>query len=178
MNNHSFAKFLAAMAAVAMLATALPAQAAGERRGGGGGGGGGAAAAQPRSGGGGAANANAGGGRQNAQVNNTKADARSNDVRSTSVNNVNNSNNNVNVNRNVNVNTGNNGCCNNNGWDNDHPVAAAAVIGGTIAAIGSSVRSVPPGCVPVNYGGIVYQQCGATWYAPQGSQFMVVAPPY
>ena len=36
----------------------------------------------------------------------------------------------------------------------------------------------PPGCVPVNYGGVVYQQCGSTWYAPQGSQFAVVAPPY
>ena len=41
-----------------------------------------------------------GGARQNAQVNNSKADARTNNVRSTSVNNVNN----VNVERNVNVN--------------------------------------------------------------------------
>jgi hypothetical protein len=107
-------------------------------------------------------------------VNNSKADARSNNVRSTSVNNVNN------VNRNVNVNVdGNNNCCNNNGWDNDrHPVAAAAAVGATMAVIGSMVRSVPPGCVPVNYSGIVYQQCGSTWYAPQGSQFVVVAPPY
>lgn len=170
MKISSFAQFVAAVAAVAILATAIPAQAAGERRGGGGGAAAGASA-QPRSGGGAA---NAGANRQSAQVNNTKADARSNDVRSTSVNNVNN----VNRNVNVNVSGNNNGCCNNNGWDNDHPVAAAAVIGGTIAAIGSSVRSVPPGCVPVNYGGIVYQQCGTTWYAPQGSQFMVVAPPY
>jgi len=106
------------------------------------------------------------------QANNSKADARSNNVRSTSVNNVN-------VDKNVNVNVNNNSGCCNNGWDNDHhPVAAAAVIGGTMAAIGSMVRTVPAGCVPVNYGGIVYQQCGATWYAPQGSQYMVVSPPY
>jgi hypothetical protein len=133
-------------------------------RGGGGGGGGGARA--------GSAGAQAGGGgaRQNAQVNNTRADTRTNSVRSTSVNNVN-------VERNVNV-SGNNNCCN-NGWDNDyHPVATAAAITATAAVIGSIVRAPPPGCVPVNYGGVVYQQCGSTWYAPQGSQFAVVAPPY
>ena len=32
--------------------------------------------------------------------------------------------------------------------------------------------------LPVNYGGVVYQQCGATWYVPQAGQYMVVAPPY
>ena len=113
-------------------------------------------------------------------ANNVKADARTNDVRSTSVNNVNNVNvNNVNVDRNVNVNvSGNNGCCN-NGWDNDyHPVATAAAISATAAIVGSMVRTVPAGCTPVNYGGMVYQQCGSTWYAPQGSQFAVVNPPY
>ena len=109
-------------------------------------------------------------------MNNTKADARTNNVRSTSVNNVN-------VDRNVNVNvSGNNNCCN-NGWDNDyHPVATAAAVGAAVAVtsavVGSMVRTVPPGCVPVNYGGVVYQQCGGTWYAPQGSQFIVVSPPY
>ena len=114
--------------------------------------------------------------RQNAQVNNTKADARTNNVRNTSVNNVN-------VDRNVNVNvSGNNNCCN-NGWDNDyHPVATAAAVGAAVAVtsavVGSMVRTVPPGCAPVNYGGMVYQQCGGTWYAPQGSQFVVVNPPY
>ena len=110
-----------------------------------------------------------GGARQGAQVSNSRADVRTNDVRSTSVNNVN-------ATRNVNVNVqGNSGCCN-NGWD--HPVAAAAVIGGTIAAVGSMVATPPPSCVPVNYGGMVYQQCGATWYAPQGAQYVVVNPPY
>lgn len=130
--------------------------------------------------------AHAGGGRAGGeaqgarQVNNQRADVRTNNVRSSSVNNVNTSRNvNVNSNRNVNVNVDNNGCCG-GGWD--HPVAAAAAVTATVAvtaaAIGSMVRTVPPGCVPVNYGGMVYQQCGATWYAPQGSQYMVVNPPY
>ena len=137
----------------------------------GGGGGGDRAAAGARAGGG--AQAAGGGSRQGAQVNNARADTRTNNVRSTSVNNVNN----VNVDRNVNVNVDNN-CCNNN-WDNDyHPVARAAAVTATAAVIGSMVRSVPAGCVPVNYGGVVYQQCGSTWYAPQGSQFVVVGPPY
>ena len=122
--------------------------------------------------------AGGGGAGQSAHVNNSRADARTNNVRSTSVNNVNN----VNVDRNVNVNVeGNRGCC--GGWDNDyHPVAtAAAVTAGvavTSAVVGSMVRSVPPSCVPVNYGGMVYQQCGGTWYQPQGSQYVVVNPPY
>ena len=109
------------------------------------------------------------------RVNNSKADARTNNVRSTSVNNVNN----VNVDRNVNVNvSGNNNCCN-NGWDNDyHPVATAAAVGAAVAVTSRrrlDGTHVPPGCVPVNYGGMVYQQCGGTWYAPQGSQLVVVA---
>jgi hypothetical protein len=117
-------------------------------------------------------------------VNNTNADARTNNVRNTSVNNVNNvNNNNVNVNKNVNVNVDSNGGCCNNGWDNDyHPVATAAAVTAAVAVtsavVGSLTRTVPPGCVPINYGGMVYQQCGTTWYQPQGSQFVVVNPPY
>ena len=112
-----------------------------------------------------------GGARQSAQVDNSKADARTNNVRSSSVNNVN-------VDRNVNVNVDNHG-----GWDNDyHPVATAAAVTATVAVtsavIGSMVRSVPANCVPVNYGGMVYQQCGSTWYQPQGSQYVVINPPY
>ncbi len=115
-----------------------------------------------------------GGARNAAHVNNSRADIRTNDVRSTSVNRVNN----VNVNRNVNVES--HGCC---GWDNAyHPVATAAAVGATVAVtsavVGSMVRSVPANCVPVNYGGVVYQQCGATWYAPQGAEYIVVNPPY
>lgn len=43
------------------------------------------------------------------------------------------------------------------------------------------VNSVPPGCVPVQVGAVVYQQCGTTWYQPQyvGSnvQYIVVNAP-
>ena len=122
------------------------------------------AAAAPRGGGGGGAK----------QVNNGNRDARANNVRSTSVNNVN-----VNKNVNVNVNVDNR----HGGWDNDyHPVATAvavtAAVAVTSAVIGSMVRTVPAGCVPVNYGGMIYQQCGTVWYQPQGSQYVVIVAPY
>jgi len=126
-----------------------------------------------RGGGGGGARAGGGGGgeRASAQPNNSRADARTSDVRNTSVNNVN-----ASRNVNVNVDVDQRGP----GWD--HPVAGAMVVGGAIAvtaaAVGSMVATVPPGCVPVNYGGMVYQQCGGTWYQSQGSQFVVVNPPY
>ena len=162
---------------VATFATATCVDAAG--RGGGGGGGGGARAAGGGGGGGGGGDraAAGGGARQSAQVNNSRADPRTNNVRSGSVNNVNN----VNVDRNVNVNVEGGGCC--GGWDNDyHPVATAAAVGAAVAVtsavIGSMVPSPPPNCAPVNYGGMVYQQCGGTWYQPQGSQYVVVNPPY
>ena len=159
----SFSKFFLAPLTVLVLASFAMAPVA-EARGGGGGGGG-------RAGGGGGAHAGAG----NRQVNNARADVRTNNVRNTSVNNVN-------VNRNVNVNANRGGCCN-GGWDNDyHPVATAAAVTATVAVtsavIGSMVRTVPANCVPVNYGGIVYQQCGSTWYQPQGGQYIVINPPY
>ena len=156
---------------------------------GGGGGGGHAGGGGARAGGGGGAHAGGGshaagggaraGGGGAKQVNNSNRDVRANNVRSSSVNNVNNTN--VNVNRNVNVNASG-GCCG-GGWDNDyHPVATAAAVTATVAVtsavIGSMVRSVPANCVPVNYGGMVYQQCGSTWYQPQGSQYVVINPPY
>jgi hypothetical protein len=134
-------------------------------------------------GGGGGGNRAAAAPERNVQASNANADKRTNDVRNTSANNVNvnnkNVNNNVNVNKNVNVNVeGNGGCCN-NGWDNDyHPIATAAAVTATVAVIGSMVRTVPPNCAPVSYGGMVYQQCGGTWYQPQGSQYIVVNPPY
>jgi hypothetical protein len=167
------------MVILASFAMAPYADAAGERGGRGGGGGGAGARAGAGGGGGARASAPAAGGasRQAAQVNNSRADARTNNVRSSSVNNVNN----VNVSRNVNVNVEQQGCC--GGWDNDyHPVARAAAVGTAVAVtsavVGSLVAAPPPGCVPVNYGGMVYQQCGGTWYAPQGAQFIVVNPPY
>jgi len=129
--------------------------------------------------GGGGRHGGGGGGQVHArtQINNSRADVRTNHVRSTSVNNVN-------VNRNVNVNVDRHGgCCCCGGWDHDyHPVATAAAVTATVAVtsavVGSIVRSVPPSCVPVNYGGMIYQQCGSTWYLPQGAQYIVVNPPY
>ena len=138
--------------------------------------------AEARGGGrGGGGHAGAGGGGHR-QVNNSHRDVRANNVRNTSVNRVNNRNTNVNVNRNVNVNANRGGCCG-GGWDNDyHPVATAAAVTATVAVtaavVGSIVRTVPAGCVPVNYAGMVYQQCGTTWYQPQGSQYVVINPPY
>jgi len=144
-----------------------------------------------RGGGGGGARAGGGGGGAK-QVNNSNRDVRANNTRSTSVNNVSNRNTNVNANKNVNVNANKNvnvnvnnnrgGCCN-NGWDNDyHPVATAAAVTAAVvvtsAVVGSMVNTVPAGCVPVNYGGYIYQQCGSTWYQPQGSQYVVINPPY
>jgi len=160
MKNASRHLFLAPLAALMLagLAWAPLAEAAG--RGGGHGGGG----------------HHAGGGNRNLEVNNNKRDVRTNNVRSTSVNNVN-------VNKNVNINVDNNrGCCN-SGWDNDyHPIATAAAVTATVAVtsaiVGSIVRTVPAGCVPVNYGGYIYQQCGSTWYQPQGNQYIVINPPY
>ena len=142
--------------------------------------------AADKRGGGGGARAGGGGAKQSRQVNNSKKDVRTNNVRSTSVNNVNrdvNVNKNVNVNRNVDVDVDvdrRGGCC---GWDDDyHPVATAAAVSATVAVtsavVGSIVNAPPPGCRPVNYGGIVYQQCGSAWYMPQGAQFVVVNPPY
>ena len=106
-------------------------------------------------------------------------DVRSNDVRSTSVNNVNNRN--VNVNKNVNVNVDNNrgGCCG-GGWDNDyHPVATAAAVTAAVvvtsAVVGSMVRTVPAGCVPVNYGGMDPNAINP--YAPQPMDMYAQTPP-
>jgi len=148
--------------------------------------------AEAREGGrGGAGERASAGARANAgdrQVNNARVDARANNVRSASSNNINarssnvNRTTNVNASRNVNVNVdGHGGCC--GGWDNDyHPVATAAAVTATVAVtaavVGSIVNRPPANCVPVNYGGVVYQQCGSTWYQPQGSQYVVVNPPY
>ena len=184
MNTLSLGRPLIACAVALFLVSSMtPAEA--QRHGGGGGG-------RAAHGGGGGHAAHGGGGARAAggahpQVNSAHADSRTRNVRSNSVNSVSNTNVNanrnvnVNSNRNVNVNVDNGGCC--GGWDNDyHPVATAAAVTATVAVtsavIGSMVRTVPAGCVPVNYGGMVYQQCGASWYMPQAGQYVVVNPPY
>jgi hypothetical protein len=92
-----------------------------------------------------------------------------------------NKNNNSNRNTNVNVNT-------NRHVDVDvdvdrgfHPVAAVATVAVTAAIIGSMTPTLPPACVPVQIGNVLYQQCGNNWYQPQyvGSsvQYVVVVAP-
>jgi hypothetical protein len=164
MNRTFGAAHRAALAYLLVVGLALMplAEAAGNRGGGGHGGGGPARGGEAKS---------------RPQADHGRSDARTRDVRSTSVNNVN-----VNKNVNVNVDVDRRGCCN-NGWDNDyHPVATAAAVTAAVAVtsavIGSIVNAPPPGCVPVNYGGYIYQQCGSTWYQPQGTQYVVIAPPY
>ena len=169
--KHHYDRFLLApLAVLAMTASVMTSEAQARPGGMGGHAGGGAAHAR---------SAHAGGA-PHRQVNNSNRDVRANNVRSTSVNNVNAHRNvNANVNRNVNVNVNNRG-----GWDYDHyhPVAtAAAVTAGvavTAAVVGSMVNTIPASCVPVNYGGLIYQQCGSVWYQPQGTQYVVINPPY
>ena len=181
--KNSFNKLFAVPLAALVLTSFTLAPIAEAREGGRGGGGGGGAARASGGGGGGGTRAAGGGGQQ---IDSSKRDARTNNVRNTSTNNVNSNrsvsnsgNTNVNANRNVNVNVENGGGCCGGGWDNDyHPVAAVVAVGATAAVIGSMVRTVPANCVPVNYGGIVYQQCGSTWYQPQGGQYVVINPPY
>jgi hypothetical protein len=57
-------------------------------------------------------------------------------------------------------------------------VAVTTAVVVTSAVVGSMVRTVPVGCVPVNYGGMIYQQCGSVWYQPQGTQYVVINAPF
>jgi len=168
MKNSFKTLFVAPVVALTLASFAMIPVAEAARGGGGG--------AQIRGGGGGGGGARAGNAQAGSrQVDNSRADARTNNVRSTSVNNVSSSRN-VNVDRDVNVDVD---VDHHGGWDNDyHPVAAAAAVTATAIVIGSMVRTVPANCVPVNYGGVVYQQCGTTWYQPQGGQYVVINPPY
>ena len=157
------------------------------------GGGGGGAAAANRGGGGGAAAANRGGGQRQVRsqatsnVNHRAGNANVNSNRAANAN-INNNRNNIANNsgnrtvNNVNVNGDFDGNNWNGGWDDDyHPFAAAAVVGGTAAIVGSMVNSIPPSCTPVVVNGVTYSQCGSTWYQPQYAgtsvQYEVVNPP-
>jgi hypothetical protein len=142
---------LASFAALAVASLAMAPFAEAAPRGGGGGGGGTRGGAGGGGGGGGARAEGGGGAKQGAQVNNSKADARTKDVRSSSVNNVNTSRN-VNTSKNVDVNV------EGGGWDRDyHPGAAAAVVG-TAAAVGAAAGAAAA-CQPVYSGGVVVQSC-------------------
>lgn len=182
--------------------------AAAQRGGGGGRGGGGRSAGGGNRGGGGAAAANRGGGGGAAAANRSGGGQRQ--VRSQATSNVNHRAGNANVNSNraanANINNNRNNIANNSGnrtvnnvnnvnvagdfdgnnwnggWDDDyHPFAAAAVVGGTAAIVGSMVNSIPPSCTPVVVNGATYSQCGSTYYQPQYAgtsvQYQVVNPP-
>lgn len=146
--------------------------------------GGGARPSRP-AGGGAAARPAGGGGRPGVRSNApTSVNHGGNRANINSGNRTNINNNNVNINRNVNVNGGGGyyGHDYHDDWDDHwHPVATAAAVTVTAAAIGSIVRSVPPSCTTVVVSGASYSQCGSTWYQPQyvGSsvQYVVVAAP-
>jgi Flp pilus assembly protein TadG len=104
----------------------------------------------------------------------------------------NNSNTNINRNTNVNTNVNRNTNVNVNSYnhvsvdvhDNNPFATAVAVTAGvaiTAAAIGSMTQTLPPACVPVQVGAVLYQQCGASWYQPQyvgtSVQYVVVTAP-
>ena len=51
----------------------------------------------------------------------------------------------------------------------------AAVVGAV--AIGTMVVSLPPACSRVVVNGVAYHNCSGTYYAPSGSQYVVVEAP-
>ena len=131
--KRSFGKLLPAAVAALVLASFAMAPYADARGGGGGGRVGGGGGGGRVGGGGGGARAGGGGG----------VDARTNNVRSGSINNVN-------VNKNVNVQGG-------GGWNRGYrPVAGAAVVG-TAAAVGAAAAST--NCTTVYSEGVAVQQC-------------------
>lgn len=92
---------------------------------------------------------------------------------------------NTNVNVNVNNHGGGGGHHDDYHHDDHHHNILGDVVVGTITglAIGAIVTaaSMPPACSDVVIGGVVYRQCGSTWYQPyyQGTtvQYIVVNPP-
>ena len=55
-----------------------------------------------------------------------------------------------------------------NDWDIDyHPIATAAIVTGTVLAIGSIVNSIPPDCSQVYRNGTEYYYCNNQYYQPQ-----------
>jgi hypothetical protein len=61
------------------------------------------------------------------------------------------------------------------------PVARAAAVAATAAAVGSVVYSVPSGCSTTEVNGTTYVQCGSTWYRPEyngtTTTYVVVSAP-
>lgn len=77
----------------------------------------------------------------------------------------------------VNVNVNGNGYGHGYGYGY-HPVARGVVAGATTAAImGHYYNALPSGCATVHQNGMVYHQCGSTWYRTDGNQYVVVQHP-
>jgi hypothetical protein len=57
--------------------------------------------------------------------------------------------------------------------------AGVAVGAASTLALGAIVSSLPPRCSGVSYGGVFYQRCGGTWYAPRydGPEVVYVVVP-
>lgn len=121
----------------------------------------------------------------NANINrNNVANRNTNNNNNTNINRNTNVNTNTNINRNTNVNVNQYQHVDVDVHDNNPFGTAVAVTAGvavTSAVIGSMTRTLPPACVPVQIGAVLYQQCGTSWYQPQyvGTtvQYMVVAAP-
>lgn len=56
------------------------------------------------------------------------------------------------------------------------PVGAAVAV--PVLAAGTIVVNLPPACGTVVVDGYVYYKCAGTYYAPSGSRYIVVNPPY
>jgi hypothetical protein len=116
---------------------------------------------------------------------NVKNTTRTNVNKNVNVNKNTNRNTNVNVNRDTNVNVRRDVDIDVDVDRGFHPVGTALAVGATVAVtaavVGSMTRTLPPACVPVQIGAVLYQQCGAVWYQPQyaGSsvQYIVINPP-
>ena len=98
--------------------------------------------------------------------------------------NVNRNVNNGNINRNVNVNADGYGHYDDDD-DFDNPLAAALVVGATVAVTAAAIGSImepdemPNDCSQVMRNNTTYLQCGSTWYQPQyqGSNVNYVVVP-
>jgi hypothetical protein len=46
-------------------------------------------------------------------------------------------------------------------------------------AVGTVVATLPPACSQIVVNGVVYKNCDGVYYAPQGTQYIIVEdPPY
>jgi hypothetical protein len=54
-------------------------------------------------------------------------------------------------------------------------VATGVAVGAVLAA-GTIVNTLPPACSSVVVNGVVYQNCSGNYYAPNGNQWIIVAP--